>query len=86
MVGVLVAESEGDLRDRLREQVAIVGSESTAEEWLTERRDRWIMGTPDQARQRIEEFAAAGVQRIMLQDFLPRDREMVTLLGRIAAG
>jgi alkanesulfonate monooxygenase SsuD/methylene tetrahydromethanopterin reductase-like flavin-dependent oxidoreductase (luciferase family) len=44
------------------------------------------MGTPDQARQRIDEFAAAGVQRIMLQDFLPRDLEMVTLLGRIAAG
>jgi F420-dependent oxidoreductase-like protein len=86
MVGVLVAESEGDLRDRLREQVAIVGSKSTAEEWLAERRDRWIMGTPDEARQRIEEFAAAGVQRIMLQDFLPRDLEMVTLLGRIAAG
>ena len=86
MVGVLVAESEGDLGDRLREQIAIVGSKSTAEEWLAERRDRWILGTPDQARQRIEEFAAAGVQRIMLQDFLPRDLEMVTLLGRIAAG
>jgi alkanesulfonate monooxygenase SsuD/methylene tetrahydromethanopterin reductase-like flavin-dependent oxidoreductase (luciferase family) len=43
------------------------------------------MGTPDQARARIEEFSAAGVQRLMLQDFLPRDLEMVTLLGRIAA-
>ena len=42
------------------------------------------MGTPEQAEQRIAEFAAAGVQRIMLQDFLPRDLEMVTLLGRIA--
>jgi len=84
MVGVLVADSESEMRDRLREQVAFVGS-SSSEEWLAERRDRWIMGTPDQARQRIEEFAAAGVQRIMLQDFLPRDLEMVTLLGRIAA-
>jgi F420-dependent oxidoreductase-like protein len=86
MVGVLVAESQGELRDRVREQVSLVGSSGTAEEWLAERQDRWIMGTPDQARQRIEEFAVAGVQRIMLQDFLPRDLEMVTLLGRIAAG
>ena len=84
MVGVLVADSEAELRDRLRQQVAVVGSRSSAEEWLAERRGRWIMGTPDQARQRIEEFAAAGVQRLMLQDFLPRDLEMVTLLGRIA--
>jgi alkanesulfonate monooxygenase len=86
MVGVLVAESEGELRDRVREQVALVGSSSTADEWLAERRNRWILGTPDQARQRIDEFAAAGVQRIMLQDFLPRDLGMVTVLGRIAAG
>lgn len=86
MVGVLVAETEGELRDRLREQVAVVGSSSSAEEWLAERRDRWIMGTPEQARERIEEFAVAGAQRIMLQDFLPLDLDMVTLLGRIAAG
>jgi F420-dependent oxidoreductase-like protein len=85
MVGVLVADSESEMRDRLRQQVAFVGSSSSAEEWLAERQDRWIMGTPDQARARIEEFAAAGVQRIMLQDFLPRDLEMVALLGRIAA-
>jgi F420-dependent oxidoreductase-like protein len=85
MVGVMVADSESEMRDRLRQQVAFVGSSSSAEEWLAERQDRWIMGTPDQARARIEEFAAAGVQRIMLQDFLPRDLEMVALLGRIAA-
>jgi F420-dependent oxidoreductase-like protein len=86
MVGVLVADSETEMRDRLRQQVSVVGSSSSADEWLAERRGRWIMGTPDQARQRIEEFAAAGVQRLMLQDFLPRDLEMVSLLGRIATG
>jgi F420-dependent oxidoreductase-like protein len=86
MVGVLVADSEPEMRDRLRQQVSVVGSSSSADEWLAERKGRWIMGTPDQARQRIEEFAAAGVQRLMLQDFLPRDLEMVSLLGRIAAG
>lgn len=85
MVGVLVGETEAEFRDRLRQQTALVGSDA-ADAWLAERRDRWIIGSPDQARQRIEAFAAAGVQRIMLQDFLPRDLEMVALLGRIAAG
>lgn len=85
MVGVLVADSESEMRDRLRQQVSVVGSSSSADEWLAERQGRWIMGTPDQARELIEDFAAAGVQRLMLQDFLPRDLEMVTLLGRIAA-
>jgi F420-dependent oxidoreductase-like protein len=84
MVGVLVADSQTEMRDRLRQQIAFVGSSSSAEQWLAKRQDRWIMGTPDQARQRIEEFANAGVQRIMLQDFLPRDLEMVALLGRLA--
>lgn len=86
MVGVLVADSEAEMRDRVRLQLSVIGSSSSADEWLSEREDRWIMGTPDQARGRIEEFAAAGVQRLMLQDFLPRDLEMVSLLGRIAAG
>lgn len=86
MVGVLVADSEAELRDRVRQQVAVVGSTSSTDDWLADRRDRWIIGTPDQAAERIEAFAAAGVQRIMLQDFLPRDLEMVALLGRIAAG
>ena len=85
MVGVLVGETDAEFRDRLREQVALVGSDA-ADAWLAQRRNRWIIGTPDQARERIEAFAAAGVQRIMLQDFLPRDLEMVALLGRIAAG
>jgi F420-dependent oxidoreductase-like protein len=87
MVGVLVADSESDMQDRLDRQLAFFGSGGgSADEWLAERRDRWIMGTPEQARTRIEEFAAAGVQRIMLQDFVPHDLEMVTLLGRIVAG
>ena len=87
MVGVLVAETEAELRDRVREQVAMLGSdEEDAETWLAERRGRWIIGTPDAARERIAELEAAGAQRIMLQDFLPRDLDMVVLLGRLAAG
>jgi F420-dependent oxidoreductase-like protein len=86
MVGTLVGETETDFRDRLRQQLATIGGETNADAWLAQRRGRWIMGTPDQARERIDDFAAAGVQRIMFQDFLPHDLEMVALLGRIAGG
>jgi hypothetical protein len=39
------------------------------------------MGTPDQALERIAAFADAGVERLALQDFMPRDLDMVRLLG-----
>ena len=82
MTGVLVADSDGDLRDRVREQLSIFGDSGTdGDRWLAERKDRWIMGTPEQALERIRDFESAGVQRLMLQDFLPRDLEMVRLIG-----
>ena len=43
------------------------------------------MGTPDEAWERIRALEAAGAQRIMFQDFLPRDLEMVRLIGRVVA-
>ena len=87
MVGVLVAETEDELRDRVRQQIAMLGGDGKgAEAWLGERTGRWIIGTPDAARQVIDRLQAAGVQRVMLQDFLPRDLDMVALLGRITAG
>ncbi len=86
MVGVLVAETEAELRDRVRQQAELLGDREDADAWLAEREGRWIMGTPDQAHEHIERLAAAGAQRIMFQDFLPFDLDMVGLLGRIAAG
>jgi alkanesulfonate monooxygenase len=86
MTGVLIAETEADLRDRVRAQFEATGSAGTdADAWLAERRPRWIMGTLDEARERLAALEAAGVQRVMLQDFLPRDLEMVRLIPRLAA-
>jgi hypothetical protein len=39
------------------------------------------MGTPEQALERIAAFEAGGTQRLMLQDFLPRDLDMIRLIG-----
>ena len=84
MTGVLVGQDEADVQRRIRDLLRAVGQpESGADGWLEQRRGRWIIGTPDQARQRVAAFEAAGVERLMLQDFLPRDLEMVRLLGEV---
>jgi F420-dependent oxidoreductase-like protein len=85
MTGVLIAETEDDLRSRVRAQLEMLGSrDDDADAWLADRRRRWIMGTLDEAGERVAALAAAGVQRIMLQDFLPRDLDMVRLMPRLA--
>lgn len=82
MTGVLVAANDAELRDRVRAQLAAFGDDDDAEVWLEQRRGRWIMGTPDEALERIAQFEAAGVQRLMLQDMLPRDLDMIRFIGR----
>jgi F420-dependent oxidoreductase-like protein len=87
MTGVLVAESEADLRARVVDLLAALGQENAdGEQWLAERRGRWVMGTPDEAHERVRALEERGTQRVMLQDFLPRDLDHVELMGRIFAG
>ena len=50
--------------------------------WLEDHRPRWIVGTPDEARATIARYAEAGCERLMLQDLIPWDLDMVDLLGR----
>jgi F420-dependent oxidoreductase-like protein len=84
MTNVVVAETETDLRTRVGDLLDVVGESGTdADAWIAQRRGRLIMGTPEQALDRVRAFEAAGTQRIMLQDFLPRDLDHVRLMGRI---
>jgi alkanesulfonate monooxygenase SsuD/methylene tetrahydromethanopterin reductase-like flavin-dependent oxidoreductase (luciferase family) len=87
MTGVLVAETEADLVARVNDLMAALGNApEDATSWLAERRARWIMGTPDEAAERVAALGREGAQRVMLQDFLPRDLDHVKLMGRIFAG
>jgi alkanesulfonate monooxygenase SsuD/methylene tetrahydromethanopterin reductase-like flavin-dependent oxidoreductase (luciferase family) len=82
MVGVLVGRDQAEVEGRQRDQLEAFGEEADAgEAWLEERRTRWVFGTPDEARAAVQRYADAGVERIMLQDFLPRDLDMVDVLG-----
>jgi alkanesulfonate monooxygenase SsuD/methylene tetrahydromethanopterin reductase-like flavin-dependent oxidoreductase (luciferase family) len=83
MTGILLGGDDAEVSRRVADVLAVVGGAGDPDAWLAARRARWIMGTPDEARARVEEFAAAGVQRLMLQTFLPRDLDMVGLAARV---
>lgn len=86
MTGVLIAETDDELRGRVADLLAALGQGgSDGDAWLAERRQRWIMGTPDEAHERVRKLEATGTERIMLQDLLPRDLEHVRLIGRVFA-
>jgi F420-dependent oxidoreductase-like protein len=87
MAGLLMGADDAEVARRVHAQLAMVGDVGTdAKAWLAERRPRWIAGTPDEARAMVRAFAAAGVQRIMLQDLLPRDHGMIELAARELIG
>ena len=85
MIGALVGRDDAEYRERLAAMTRALGEPSDGS-WLAERELRWITGTPDRAREIIRRFAAAGVERIMLQDFLPWDLDMVDVMGEALVG
>ena len=77
MAGVCVARDAAGVAAREADLLRALGANGDADAWLAERRPRWIHGTPDQARAQVAAFAAVGAERIVLQDFLPRDLAMI---------
>jgi alkanesulfonate monooxygenase SsuD/methylene tetrahydromethanopterin reductase-like flavin-dependent oxidoreductase (luciferase family) len=88
MAGVLVGRTADELAARERALLEAFGPDELddGEAWLEERRSRWVYGTPDDARVQLEQFAAAGLERIMLQDFLPWDLDMIDVMGEELVG
>ena len=89
MTGVLLGADEAEVGARLaRLMVDLRRADETPEalaEWLAVRRARWLLGTPEQILEQVAAFRAAGVERLALQDLLPRDLEMIAALGRLLA-
>jgi alkanesulfonate monooxygenase SsuD/methylene tetrahydromethanopterin reductase-like flavin-dependent oxidoreductase (luciferase family) len=64
--------------------MAVFGEDGAAgEAWLDERRDRWVLGTPEAARARIAEYESTGIDRLLLQDFLPADTDHIAAMGEL---
>jgi alkanesulfonate monooxygenase SsuD/methylene tetrahydromethanopterin reductase-like flavin-dependent oxidoreductase (luciferase family) len=85
MAGVMIGRNDAEMSARLAAAISAFGGEG-AQDWLDERLERWITGTPEQARETVRQFAEAGVERIMLQDFLPWDLDMIDVIGEVLIG
>jgi F420-dependent oxidoreductase-like protein len=84
MSGILIGRGEGELQRRSGELMAAFGgADDESEAWFAARRPRWVYGTPEQAREVVRRFAAIGVERLVLQDFLARDLEMIDLAAEV---
>ncbi|HEY7938151.1 MAG TPA: TIGR03560 family F420-dependent LLM class oxidoreductase [Candidatus Limnocylindrales bacterium] len=82
LVRTLVGADAAELDRRKLALRAMLSEDQVADELAPANASRWIMGTVEEAHEMIEVFAQAGCQRLIFQDYLPRDLEMVELLGR----
>jgi F420-dependent oxidoreductase-like protein len=86
MTGMLLGRDAAEVERRQQAVMAAFGAEEGFDAWFDARRPRWVLGTPDQARAIVRRFEDSGVTRIMLQDFIPRDLEMIDLAAETLFG
>ena len=87
MVGIAIGVDQAEFEGRVTAlQDAFALESAKREGWVEARRPRMILGTPDEARAMVRRYADAGIERLMLQDFLPFDLEMVDLMAAELVG
>jgi F420-dependent oxidoreductase-like protein len=80
MTGVLVGRDRAELEERARRLAGVIGADAPS--FLAEPPSGWIVGTVDEAAERIAALADAGVRRIMCQTLLHDDLDAVAIIGR----
>jgi F420-dependent oxidoreductase-like protein len=80
MTACFLGETDGDVFERVGRFLATSGSEADPEELVTERRDRWLVGTVEDVAARLEELRAVGVGRVFLQHLNHDDDAMIGLM------
>jgi alkanesulfonate monooxygenase SsuD/methylene tetrahydromethanopterin reductase-like flavin-dependent oxidoreductase (luciferase family) len=86
MAGVLVGRTDDEVQAREATLLAAFGEDANGDDWLEERRERWVVGTPDKALATLRRYADAGVERVMLQDFIPWDLDHIDVMGETLVG
>ncbi len=82
-VGVVIGRDEAEVSRRIAAVIEAFGSEASDPAWFSERRSHWMTGTPDEAREAVQRYEAAGAERIMLGTFLPWDLDMIDLIAEV---
>lgn len=83
MTGLLIGKSVSEYRASLTRFMEQVGGSGDAEMYLAPRRPRWVSGTPDEALAQMRAFRDAGTERLLVQHFLPHEREPLSLLAEL---
>ena len=82
MTGCAIGTDESEARDRVRRRLDRSSQQIDPDAYVRDRGDRLVVGTVEQAAERLREFEQAGVERVMLQHLDHTDLDMVALIGR----
>jgi len=82
MTACAIGRDPDEARERIRRRLGRAGQNVDPDEYKATRGEAAILGTIDEAAERLRAFEDAGVERVMLQHFDHTDLEMVELIGR----
>jgi F420-dependent oxidoreductase-like protein len=82
MTGFLVGSDEAELRDRAARLAPRIGS--TPEALVNEPPESWIVGTAERAAEQLAALRDAGVHRVMCQNLLHDDLDVLALIASLA--
>lgn len=83
MTGGVVGSDQNEVRARARALMDQNGESGSEDDWLERARRTQVIGTVDEAVDRIGGLSEAGLDRIMLQHLMHTDVEMVAVLGEV---
>jgi F420-dependent oxidoreductase-like protein len=83
MTCVIVGGDEDEVRERAWRVADKIGADG--EKLFSDPPAPWIVGTVEQAAERFQELAEAGVSRVMCQHLLHEDADAVALLAEVAS-
>ena len=82
MTGCAIGRDDAEARERIRRRLERAGQEIDPDVYKEERGGSAILGTLEEAAERLRAYERAGVERVMLQHLDHTDLEMVELIGR----
>lgn len=83
MTGCLIGADLEELHERARRLASRRGeSADDPARYVDALRERWVVGTVEEAAEQLRALEEAGVQRVMLQHLLHEDLDSVELIGR----
>ena len=82
MTGCAIGRDEDEVRQRIRRRLDRAGQSADPDDYKAQRGGSSILGTLEEAAERLRAYERAGVERVMLQHLDHQDLDMVELIGR----